>query len=436
MLILAMSYSGSMFFLILLICIFCGKKILSSTWIYAMLKINLLFYCIPLPLLKNRYYYFFSQMMEIPSAVHNFIYPMKNIIQISKTGNQFWNWKLPVLVIWFIWGAGLFFLFIRYFKQYNAFKNIKMFVIEDSNYLDIFERTKRELGVRRKVLLICAKDEAVIYTAGIFKKYIIIPIDGIESKNLYYIFKHELIHIKREDIIYKYIALLALVIHWFNPFIYFYFYLLSIYCEQSCDAALVYCMEKDERKLYGELLIKIASYKKKGEEFQNYFSSKRNIGRRLENIYKVKKAKKIIKVCSFFISGIILFAGSLTVFAYEQPGVVIWQVESNLGETKSGQVERGFINHADIKFNNSEAITVREFIGEDGTSYKLGEEGNYGKGKKICSHSFISGYYKEHVKYSDNSCRTDYYNADRCGKCGEVVIKNYSHTETSTRCTH
>lgn len=438
MLILAMSFSGSMVFLFILICMFCGKKVLSSTWIYAMLKINLFFYCIPLPLFKTRYNYILSKLLDIPLIGNDSIYPMKNIIQIEKMGNISFDWKLYVFIVWIIWIIGLFASFIKHSKQYNDSKIEKKTVIKDRNYLEIFEEIKRELKIKKKVTLICVDDSIKIFTTGIAKKYIIIPKDGIESEDLYYIFKHELIHIKRSDVIYRYIAIFAILIHWFNPLIYFYFYMLSIYCEQSCDTMLIHNMEKPERKKYGELIINMALYEKKGkQQYRSYFSSsKKNIERRLKNMLKIEKTKTAVKICSLLVSGLILFAGSLTVYAYEQPKVVTWQTESHLEELEREQVEQGFINSADIQFDNSETIIVREFIGEDGISYKLEDLGNTSKTQILCSHSFVSGYYKQHVKYSNNSCKTDYYNADRCVKCGDIVVKSYSHTETSTKCTH
>lgn len=440
MLILAMSFCGSMVFLFILISMFCGKKILSSTWIYAMLKINLFFYCMPLPLVKDRYNYVLFKLLGIPLGSGS-IYPMKKIIQIEKMGNISFDWKLYIFIVWIIWVIGLFSTFMKHSKQYNDSKIEKKTVIKDRNYLEICERIKQELKIRKKVTLICVDDSTKVCTTGIIKKYIIIPKDGIVNEDLYYILKHELIHIKRLDVMYRYIAIFVLLIHWFNPLIYFYFYILSVYCEQSCDAVLVHNLEKAERKKYGELIINMALYEKKGkQQYQTYFSnSKKNIERRLKNILKMEKPKTTAKICSLLVSGVILFAGSLTVYAYEQPKVVTWQTESHLEhleEVERGQVEQGFINSADIQFNNSETIIVREFISEDGISYKLEESGNTSKTQILCSHSFVSGYYKHHVKYSDNSCRTDYYNADRCVGCGDVVIKSYSHMETSTKCTH
>lgn len=404
-----------------------------------MLKINLFFYCMPLPLFKSRYNYALSKLLNIPLMESGLIYPMKNVIQIEQMGNISFDYKLYILVVWIIWVVGLLLSFIIHTKQYNESQIKKKSVIKDRDYLEIFEKVKRELNIRKEVTLIFADDSLMkICTTGIFKKYIILPEDGISSEDLYYIFKHELIHIKRADIIYRSIAIFALLIHWFNPLIYFYFYMLSVYCEQSCDSILVQNMGKTERKKYGELIINMALHERKGKQrYQTYFSgSKKIFEKRLKNLLKIEKPKITAKLCSFLVSGGILFAGSLTVYAYEPPRVVTWQTEPRLDVLEKGQVEQCFINGADIQYNYSETVIVRAFIGEDGVSYNLDELGNTSKTKMYCLHSYVSGYYTHHVRYSDNACKTDYYNADRCAKCGDIIVNSYSHTETSTKCTH
>lgn len=44
MLILAMTYSGSVVFLAILLCAILGKRVVSTTWVYRMLRLNLIFF--------------------------------------------------------------------------------------------------------------------------------------------------------------------------------------------------------------------------------------------------------------------------------------------------------------------------------------------------------------------------------------------------------
>ena len=49
MLVLIMSISGSVVFLTAFLCAVLGKKVLPPAWAYNMMKIALIFFCIPLP---------------------------------------------------------------------------------------------------------------------------------------------------------------------------------------------------------------------------------------------------------------------------------------------------------------------------------------------------------------------------------------------------
>ena len=70
--------------------------------------------------------------------------------------------------------------------------------------------------------MLCANGFDTICTMGVFRKYVIIPEEGLTEEEIYFSLKHELIHVKRSDVAWKYISLLAVLMHWFNPLAYFY----------------------------------------------------------------------------------------------------------------------------------------------------------------------------------------------------------------------
>lgn len=438
MLILVMSMSGSIVFLAILLSIYSGKRILSSIWIYNMLRINLIFFCLPFPLFRYIYSDIWSMILGKSIVKKTLNHPLKNVIHINVDGTLYFDWDLYIYIIWAIWLAGLIFAFIKHTNQYHNLKSYKESLIDDNDYLNILEKVKQKLNMKEKITLACAKDSLTICTMGITKKYIILPGNGINEEDLFCIFKHELIHIKRKDVMFRYIVLLTMMVHWFNPLIYLYFYVISIYCEQSCDAILVRDFDDAERRKYGELIINSAINKTKNKyQSITFFSnSKKIIEGRLKNMFEFKKLKGRAKVFSFVIGGLIIFCGTLPVFAYEGPTVAIWKTESRLKGLEYEQIEREFIEENDVRFSNRGAMTEKMFVGEDGSSYILNDSQNISFEKTICNHSYKSGYAKEHVRFSDNSCKTDVYFADMCQKCGDVVNKGFSHTDTSIRCTH
>jgi beta-lactamase regulating signal transducer with metallopeptidase domain len=70
---------------------------------------------------------------------------------------------------------------------------------------------------------------------GFFRPALLLPSAEITSDGLVLILRHELIHLKRHDLWYKALVLLATVIHWFNPVVYIMAKAIAAQCEISCD---------------------------------------------------------------------------------------------------------------------------------------------------------------------------------------------------------
>ena len=54
----------------------------------------------------------------------------------------------------------------------------------------------------------------------------------------------------------------------------------------------------------------------------------------------------------------------------------------------------------------------------------------------LCTHSMIDGTFYTPSKNSSGGCTVKVYTCKRCEKCGYLANKKYSHSITSTKCTH
>lgn len=211
---------------------------------------------------------------------------------------------------------------------------------------------------------------------------------------------------------------------------------MSIYSEHSCDAMLVQDFDTEQRKRYGEVIINMSQVDRwiESKHQANFSTGKIMVEWRLKSMLRSRKSKKIERVVSLLLGAVILFGGSLTVCAYENPRVV--RGEANLFEiSQDGESEMTF-EKEEIGYSDEMELEYWKFLGDNGISYDLSEEQSSNMERAGCFHSFVSGTLKKHQKFSDGSCKTDYYFAEMCEKCGEVRSKGYSHTETSTKCTH
>lgn len=435
MLILAMSISGSVVFLAVFLCAVLGKRILPPAWAYNMMKIALVFFCIPLPKYNSGYKYGLSRILGTQKQ-----WDMKNIaavnfIGIEEGGRLHINFQTYILVMWAVWACGLLFVGARNMYTFQKLKALKESPqISQTNYLAIFDKVKQEVGVKKNIPLLCADAFDTICTMGVFRKYVIIPEEGLTEDEIYFSLKHELIHVKRSDVAWKYISLLAVLLHWFNPLVYLYFSVMSIYSEHSCDAILVQDLDTEKTKRYGEIIIDMSREGRWTEsKHQASFSTgKIMVEWRLKSMLRSRKSKKIERVVSLLLGAVILFEGSLTVCAYENPRVIR---DADAAVFEQVQDTWGF-GTEEIQFSEEEVLDFTEFVGEDGRVYNLSELRNDKVERAGCIHSFVSGYFTVHHKNSDGSCKTDYYKAEMCEKCGEIRMKEYSHTVTSTKCTH
>lgn len=100
---------------------------------------------------------------------------------------------------------------------------------------------------------------------GIIRPVLLLPAQTEDDQTLAWIFRHELTHFRRQDILYKWFAAVVLAIHWFNPLTIWMGRELAMRCEGSCDEQVVKGLGQEERKTYGKTLIALA-----GQETARY----------------------------------------------------------------------------------------------------------------------------------------------------------------------
>lgn len=123
----------------------------------------------------------------------------------------------------------------------------------------------------RKMLIgkVCLKDHiyqsdyiSFPFVMGIFCPEIYLP-SGLSVEEKKYIILHEQIHIKRKDPIFRLLAYMALMLHWFNPLVWAAFFLSGRDMEMSCDEAVMKKVKEDIRAEYSASLLSLSSGKRR-----------------------------------------------------------------------------------------------------------------------------------------------------------------------------
>jgi beta-lactamase regulating signal transducer with metallopeptidase domain len=93
---------------------------------------------------------------------------------------------------------------------------------------------------------------------GLFRPSIILPDREYTNAQLNSVLLHELTHLRRRDVLIKWLCALACSLHWFNPLAWLARREISQVCELACDASVIHRMNASDRKTYGIALIAIA----------------------------------------------------------------------------------------------------------------------------------------------------------------------------------
>jgi len=207
-----------------------------------------------------------------------------------------------------IWAVGaVVFLIVNIYK-YRAFKRS---ILQESRICD---------AVQRPVKVIVSANATTPMVMGLWKPMIVLPDTRFGEKELAMILSHELVHVKRGDLLVKLLVLIANAVHWFNPAAYSLNKQINMLCELSCDEKVVRTMDMENRRLYGETLLSMLEYgvMQRNVAFTNHFCHpKKYMKRRLVNLMKVKKTNKSMIMLSLAATISILGIGGLVASAAE-----------------------------------------------------------------------------------------------------------------------
>lgn len=162
---------------------------------------------------------------------------------------------------------------------------------------------------------------------GFLKPVLVLPNCDYSEEELFFVLKHELIHIKRHDIYFKLLFVIANALHWFNPLIYIMQKEAVVDMELSCDEKVIQQTAYDVRKAYTETLLSTFNKQHKKGTFltTQFYGGKKIMKKRFKNIL-TKSPKKngllicICAVCVTLISGMLIGCSVINKDSPEESG--------------------------------------------------------------------------------------------------------------------
>lgn len=152
---------------------------------------------------------------------------------------------------------------------------------------------------------------------GIFRPAVFLPVTirNMDDVSICYVFRHELTHYRRADLLYKWFAQMILCVHWFNPLVYFMSGRINRLCELSCDEAIAKKLNTVAKKEYGATLLLSITENRCSVLTTNFCEDKKSLKERLSTILRAgRKSKKLLFVST--LAAVVLLSAGICLGAF------------------------------------------------------------------------------------------------------------------------
>ena len=246
---------------------------------------------------------------------------------------------LSAVIVWLIGAIAAFSIKLWNYRRFTARLRENNILITDERTTALANQLADSLHIRRRPTLYENPSISSPITIGLRNTNIILPKENhtvqtniyakeqnskTDTENTYnqnidsnailrFILQHELIHVARKDLWYKWLYQLLLCLHWFNPILYLIDRRINTDCELSCDEMLLTSLRftAKDKKTYGNLLIDTAQRTAALNNAKNAFTTafiapKSDLKTRLQGILHYKKRDTLaaftltMRFCMYF----------------------------------------------------------------------------------------------------------------------------------------
>lgn len=448
---LVMSLSGGTITVVYLLLRCMLKHKICARFFDLLARAAILYYLVPLPYLKKCYLAVLRLFLpESPVLISTIPLSRRNHIVYAEDA-----WHVNVYAGAQTAAAAVWILVICILLAAPVIEQVRLARIA-ARYADLtmtpecrafLENLKKEYGIRRRVYLYEAMAGENTITFGFFKPVIICS-QAVASPEAELLVRHELVHIKRMDVLWKMLMELARMIHCYNPFVWILHSSFEQVCEWSCDEIATQDNTEEEVKLYRRLMLEeTLGDKLDGASLRwksRFGSETQKIKERMENLMRKKRWNRTAAVA---LVAALTFANSMTVFAYKEPvqreipeEVVQKEVERTtqsdtflfVPEEIDGEVVQEF-KESEMPEYMQEILYDRQFVDEAGNIYPIIEDDGI---EPHCNHTFVNGTGYDHIPDSNGGCMMREFYAQRCSKCGYIIQGEEISRHIYAKCPH
>ncbi len=204
----------------------------------------------------NQELYIEDNHMSHKFSEYDTLEPRENTIgsgssgRLIKVSSRIWLFGVLLLTLLF---SSILFVFEGKYKKIGMHSTPEL--------QSLVEKSKRKLNIKRPIPVYLSDYIGTPCIRGVVNPCIYLPTDIYTKGNhteLQYILLHEMAHYKRKDLVYNLITFIAVLIHWFNPILWFVIKYIRHDREIACDAYVMEIIEEGEIIPYGMTIINSA----------------------------------------------------------------------------------------------------------------------------------------------------------------------------------
>ena len=214
--------------------------------------------------------------------------------------------------LWVCVGAALLLYYSAgYWRLKGSIKRLG-YECTDSGIRKILQEETERYQLKRTPRLWILRDSPMgPFTMGVQQNMIVLPDDVSDERDLRFILRHEILHCKKKDILWKLFFLTVNIVHWFNPLV----WLLRKAAEQDieicCDEAVVSGEDRTYREEYSDVIMSMVAKGscKWNAASTSYVQGVKFIKRRFDSIMNGRKKRGIFLIVAACVT--LLLTGSL-----------------------------------------------------------------------------------------------------------------------------
>lgn len=224
-----------------------------------------------------------------------------------------------VLAVWAVGvGAGMIFFAVKWRKLRRMLRRAVR--VTDPSILFELEELQEGLGICKDVTVLYVSNLPSPGCGGVRKPYIVMNRESMRRENFHSVLCHELIHIKRNDIVFRHMLDLVSVIHWFNPCVHLFRLVMTKQIEYGCD---MYAILQTGWRIcsddYMEAISHVIKKQKKNTSYVLPFGGRYEDTRRRIRYLKKAASPRLASSMAIMAAAFgVLMGASVTVYAVNQ----------------------------------------------------------------------------------------------------------------------